>query len=163
MALAKLLCPPLSWPSALGPLHLAALQPSHLDALFTLEHSAHPQPWSRGQLASSLASSHYTWGLWQGQQLYGHVFFTLAADEAELLLLVLSPRLQGQGIAKWLLQQVITQLTPLASQFFLEVRASNHRAIGLYESLGFNHLGERRRYYPDGETALIYGLDLTCV
>jgi ribosomal-protein-alanine N-acetyltransferase len=38
----------------------------------------------------------------------------------------------------------------------LEVRASNHRAIGLYESFGFHQVGRRTRYYTNNnEDAII--------
>ncbi|RRA28422.1 ribosomal-protein-alanine N-acetyltransferase, partial [Cronobacter sakazakii] len=45
----------------------------------------------------------------------------------------------------------------------LEVRASNHAARALYESLGFNEATIRRNYYPtsDGrEDAIIMALPL---
>ena len=39
----------------------------------------------------------------------------------------------------------------------LEVRRSNERAQKLYQSLGFEYVGVRKRYYEDnGEDALIY-------
>ena len=37
----------------------------------------------------------------------------------------------------------------------LEVRVSNDPAIALYRSFGFEEAGVRRRYYQDGEDALI--------
>ena len=42
----------------------------------------------------------------------------------------------------------------------LEVRASNAAAIALYEQLGFQHVGRRRGYYPDGEDACLMNLTL---
>jgi ribosomal-protein-alanine N-acetyltransferase len=37
----------------------------------------------------------------------------------------------------------------------LEVRAGNEPALALYARHGFTPLSRRRRYYPDGEDALI--------
>ena len=46
--------------------------------------------------------------------------------------------------------------------FTLEVRVSNHGAIGMYERFGFRSAGVRPRYYHDnGEDALIMWLDCT--
>ncbi len=38
---------------------------------------------------------------------------------------------------------------------WLEVRAGNVPAIGLYEQFGFIVNGQRKRYYKDGEDALL--------
>ena len=40
----------------------------------------------------------------------------------------------------------------------LEVRVSNEPAIALYRSFGFEEAGIRKRYYGDGEDALIMWL-----
>ena len=42
----------------------------------------------------------------------------------------------------------------------LEVRESNAAARALYESFEMKVVGERARYYRDGETALVYGATL---
>ncbi len=41
---------------------------------------------------------------------------------------------------------------------FLEVRASNSAALALYERAGFQRVGLRRRYYGDGEDAVLMTL-----
>ena len=40
----------------------------------------------------------------------------------------------------------------------LEVRASNQPAMRLYASLGFEHVGLRKKYYQDGEDAVLMTL-----
>lgn len=50
-----------------------------------------------------------------------------------------------------------------AKVIFLEVRPSNHVALRLYDSLGFNEIGRRKNYYPshDGhEDAQVLALQL---
>lgn len=42
----------------------------------------------------------------------------------------------------------------------LEVRTDNEVAINLYTHLGYNHVGIRRRYYTDGEDALVMTKDV---
>ena len=41
------------------------------------------------------------------------------------------------------------------SHVSLEVRKSNLPAIKLYSDFGFEMMGEREQYYPDGEDALV--------
>ena len=38
---------------------------------------------------------------------------------------------------------------------FLEVRESNACAIGLYKKFAFNEIAVRKKYYPDGENAVV--------
>lgn len=45
-----------------------------------------------------------------------------------------------------------------AESVLLEVRASNAAALHLYDSLGFERVGLRRRYYADGEDAVLMTL-----
>jgi ribosomal protein S18 acetylase RimI-like enzyme len=48
-----------------------------------------------------------------------------------------------------------------AQRVFLEVRADNPIAMGLYRSLGFAEIGVREGYYqPDNVDAVIMRLDL---
>ena len=42
-----------------------------------------------------------------------------------------------------------------AEQAFLEVRESNSSAKGLYVAFGFEQMGLRKGYYPDGEDAIV--------
>lgn len=65
------------------------------------------------------------------------------------------PEYQGQGIAKQLFQTVETEArAQKAEQLYLEVRADNHGAIGLYEKLGYQRFGTYPNYYSDGSAAL---------
>lgn len=55
------------------------------------------------------------------------------------------------GIGGKLLKSVFATKTEL----FLEVRESNSRAISFYKKYGFKSVGNRNKYYPDGENAII--------
>ena len=73
----------------------------------------------------------------------------IAADEAHLLNLTISPEWQRKGHGRMLLLHLTSIAnTEFARSFFLEVRRSNSRAQALYESLGFKTIGVRRNYYP---------------
>jgi ribosomal-protein-alanine N-acetyltransferase len=88
----------------------------------------------------------------------------VGADEAQILSLCIDPDLQGRGLGRSLLQQLLNEASSShADSVFLEVRASNLAARNLYESSGFNEIGVRRGYYPaeDGrEDAIILAISL---
>lgn len=78
-------------------------------------------------------------------------------DEAHITLLGIDPRYQRRGLGQWLLLNLLTNACQRhLTRATLEVRPSNSRALALYQNLGFEALGTRRRYYPDGEDALIF-------
>ncbi len=80
-------------------------------------------------------------------------------DEAHITLLVVDSEYQKQYMGTLLLNRLLVGARALGlARSTLEVRQSNHAAIRLYESFQFQCLGERRNYYADGETGLIYWL-----
>lgn len=70
----------------------------------------------------------------------------VAEDEREILNLAVDPAERRQGVARQLLE---TELQRAKMRWFLEVRASNSRAIKLYESAGFRRAGTRDSYYSN--------------
>ncbi|PZU97612.1 MAG: ribosomal-protein-alanine N-acetyltransferase [Leptolyngbya sp.] len=91
-----------------------------------------------------------------GSTLLGLGCYWAILDEAHITVLAIDPRYQRRGLGKWLLVNLLTDANERAlTRATLEVRPSNSRALALYESLGFETLGRRRRYYADGEDALI--------
>ena len=87
----------------------------------------------------------------------GFAAFHHVMDEAELRNMAVDVNRQRRGIARALLAEGIRKLAARGvSRLFLEVRASNQPAIGLYRSTGFTMVNRRRDYYhsPD-EDALV--------
>lgn len=77
-------------------------------------------------------------------------------SEAHLTLLAVDPAYQRRGLGQWLLIQLLGDARQRGlDRATLEVRCSNQVAISLYQRFGFQTLGQRRRYYADGEDALI--------
>ena len=75
-----------------------------------------------------------------------------AVGECHLLNLCVHPDWQGRGLGRRLLLRLFAiGKANNADTAFLEVRASNRRAIALYESEGFCEIGLRRGYYPAGD------------
>lgn len=71
-------------------------------------------------------------------------------DQAELANLAVQPEMRGRGIGSALLDQAISHAGSVgAESLFLEVRASNESAQGLYKSRGFLQISLRKGYYQN--------------
>lgn len=140
-----------------------SLAESDLPAILAIEKRSHITPWREAHFLSSIQGSHHVLGAYCEGQLIGYAVYSIVADEAELLLFVIDEPHQGRGFGKALLAHIIQNLDGKAERLFLEVRASNMPAIQLYETIGFNQVGERANYYslPWGrEDALIFALEI---
>ncbi|MGA3261112.1 MAG: ribosomal protein S18-alanine N-acetyltransferase [Bryobacteraceae bacterium] len=79
-----------------------------------------------------------------------------ATPSAELVSVAVGPACRGQGIASSLMRSTLRRLRlRRVRQFTLAVRASNRQAQALYAKFGFARLRQIRRYYEDGEDALV--------
>ena len=61
---------------------------------------------------------------------------------------------QGKGIGCYLLEEIFRYFNEFKTAY-LEVRASNFRAIKLYRRFGFEPAYRRRGYYRNGEDAIV--------
>ena len=118
-----------------------------LAALVAIDSAAAPFPWSSGQFADSLVS-HRVLVLEEDGEAVGFLIYNRVLDEAELFNVAVDPSRQGRGHGAALVARLIELNRCHASRIFLEVRASNERAIDLYQRMGFIRQGTRKGYYP---------------
>ena len=139
--------------------------PEDFSQLFEIEQAAHLVPWSEGPLRNNQGDKYLNLK-WQAQgEILAFAICQQVLDEATLFNIAVHPKAQGKGIGKQLLSGLIVQLRCRnVLTLWLEVRASNQVAIQLYQSLGFNEVTVRKRYYPtpDGgrEDAIVMALYL---
>jgi ribosomal-protein-alanine N-acetyltransferase len=121
-----------------------------LDAVLAIELQAYPFPWTRGNFVDSLASGYTAQVLYGPQgELLGYFIAMEGVDELHLLNITVAPAAQGQGHARFMLDELCALARARAAQqIWLEVRGSNLRARSIYERYGFRHVGVRRGYYP---------------
>lgn len=75
---------------------------------------------------------------------------------AELISVAVGPAYRGQGIASALMRSTLRRLRlRRVRHLTLAVRVSNRQALALYAKFGFARLRQIRRYYEDGEDALV--------
>ena len=136
---------------------------SDVDSVMYVEERAHSFGWRRQTFLDGL---HRNLECWVVDEPHSHAFtiahavLGIAGDLAELFNISVSPQWQGRGIGRVLLEHMLdrSSLFPIRS-VNLEVRASNDRAIKLYESVGFRQIDVRKNYYrlsgQDREDALV--------
>ncbi len=134
-----------------------------ISEIFIIEKEVSVYPWRERDFIQSVNSSHICVGLQHQNRWIAYAVFSKAAEESELLILGVAKSFQNKGCASLLMEQMEKRLQTSVSEMFLEVRASNIKAINFYEKQGFSCLGERENYYPcrekpnARENALIYG------
>jgi ribosomal-protein-alanine N-acetyltransferase len=100
-----------------------------------------------------------------GRAFAGFIMSRLAADEAEILTVAVSPARKGAGLGRKLLMLHLGRLMALGVKtVFLEVDEGNISAVRLYRRAGFRDAGRREGYYArDGgkpASALVLRRDL---
>ena len=85
----------------------------------------------------------------------------MAPDEAHITSLAVAGEARRRGHGRRLVTGLVALARSLGAEAVtLEVRTSNGAARALYGGCGFEEVGERRRYYTDGEDAVIMTLAL---
>ena len=135
-----------------------------LDGIVQIERAVNPFPWGEEALRDTIASSgHHLISFKEGRAV-GFLLSNFVLDEAQLLLIGVSPDWQGVGVGGQLLKELIGRSQDQGRKLiYLEVRSGNERAIRLYRSLGFIDIGVRRDYYPGlvgREDAIVMSLQL---
>lgn len=128
-----------------------------LDQVLDLEARAFEHPWSPELVARELEQDHSMILVISSEdRVAGFVIAWLVVDELHILNVAVDPSLRRRGLARLLLGELLDRAQRCGmSLATLEVRVSNEAAIRLYEGLGFRTIGLRRRYYADGEDALV--------
>jgi len=136
-----------------------------LTAVLTIEGENYKYPWSESIFNDCLKSSVYScWVCCEDANIIGYSIVSMAACEAHIMNISVTPSAQNIGVGKVLLEHMITIASKKAGTLFLEVRPSNKAAISLYQKRGFNEIGLRKGYYPTEnggrEDAIVLALEL---
>jgi ribosomal-protein-alanine N-acetyltransferase len=137
---------------------LAPMRWWHLPQVHAVEAELFPSDaWSMEQFWQELAQPTRTYLVAvEGDEVVGYAGMFVMPPDADVQTVAVRADRQGHGIARQLLVSLLDDVEGRgATHTLLEVRADNAGALGLYESLGFVRISERRRYYPDGGDALI--------
>jgi len=110
--------------------------------------SSFGEAWKREQCLGILGLP----GVWlslatRDDQVQGFALSRIVVDEAELLLIAVSPQTQGRGTGALLIDETVREAKARgATRLHLEVRDGNP-ALSLYQRFNFTLVGRRRGYY----------------
>ncbi len=137
--------------------------PLDLAAVEVIERAAFSDPWSLQSFRHSLSRTFVRINVAEDNgEVAGYSVLWMAGEECELANLAVDPARRGSGLGTLLLDVAMQEAHAEGSLvMFLEVRASNEVAKGMYARRGFHEVGRRKAYYrnPD-EDALVLRRDL---
>ncbi len=143
-----------------------------LDEVTGIERLIYPYPWTPGNFRDSVRSGYQCWVLNGGEAaeraalpVIAYCVMMQVLDEAHLMNLSVAQSMQRRGLGRWMLRWLMDLAARHGARgMFLEVRPSNTAARDLYRQEGFEQIGLRRHYYPNGnagrEDAVVMRRDL---
>ena len=123
--------------------------PEDVPAAAAIERISFSTPWSENSFYSEVYGKYSIARVdIINERIVGYIIARLSLDEVHLLDLAGCPEFRMRGIARMLMEDVISGLQiNRCKAFFLEVRALNSVALKLYEEAGFRVIGTRKNYY----------------
>ncbi|MDA9322250.1 ribosomal protein S18-alanine N-acetyltransferase [Gammaproteobacteria bacterium] len=140
---------------------ISLLDINDLEEAYEIEVLTNPSPWSIDNFKSSFEVGHHGLVCKEDNKMLGFLIFSPIKPEAHLLSIAVIETQQYKGIGSLLLKSMISQCKAMGiNQVFLEVRASNEKAIGFYQKYGFKKDAIRENYYSGDtpEDALLMSL-----
>ncbi len=144
------------------------LCPEDLTAVVGIETRSFEQPWQRQTIAGEMASPEARAYVMRFQDqafrstVAAYIFLRILLDEVHIMKVAVAPECRRAGLAHRLTAKALSEARREGCRrAILEVRVSNTAAIRLYDRLGFETIGTRKRYYgPSGEDALVLAKNL---
>ncbi|MBR2870557.1 MAG: ribosomal protein S18-alanine N-acetyltransferase [Clostridia bacterium] len=131
-----------------------------VDCIVQLQNSCFPDGWDKKMLLDGLNNGLLGIVAIDNDEILGFITYSKNIDFAEINDILVAPAFRRQGLAKQLLNRIELLLKEKTQKIFLEVRESNFPAINLYKSAGFKQISVRKKYYSDGENALVMQKEL---
>ncbi|MBI1922431.1 MAG: ribosomal protein S18-alanine N-acetyltransferase [Geobacter sp.] len=134
------------------------MREADIEQIIKIESASFPRPWTRDHFLQELRSPHAfpLVAMISENVVAGYVCPMQLLDEGHILDIAVRPDCRGMGIGRLMAEKVLDECRKRGAEFVsLEVRPSNTAAISLYEGLGFVVTGRRKRYYENGEDAVL--------
>ena len=122
-----------------------------------IERECFSDPWNISMIESTTSLAGFIgYVVEDNGEIVGYIGSSYIFEDGEILLVAVKGDYRRKGYAEKLILTLFETLKNLnVEHIFLEVRKSNLPAKKCYEKCGFSVIGERKRYYSDGEDALI--------
>lgn len=122
-----------------------------LDQVMEIEQDLFSVPWTREGFFTFLTRDHAMFLVVEEKgKILGYCGLLMVLDEGDITNVAVKRERQSEGIGNFLMESLIRLAADLGVKtIHLEVRAGNEKAIRLYERVGFNRDGIRKKYYTD--------------
>ena len=126
-------------------------------AISELEKLCFAYPWSEEMIIETASNDNFSgFVVIEDEKVVGYAGAVYAADTADIALVAVSPDYLRRGYGYALVCSLSEELFSTGIEnIFLEVRASNSPAFGLYRKCGFIPVGIRKKYYENAEDAIV--------
>ena len=95
-------------------------------------------------------------GVQENNRLIGVITFSKGLESIDIEDVAVLPERRRKGVASSLIEAVKTSAKESGiKKILLEVRSSNEGAIALYQTQGFGKISTRKKYYKNGEDAIV--------
>ncbi len=125
-----------------------------IEQVLNVEKQSFTLPWSREAFFNELNHNEYAvyMVIEDEGKIAGYCGAWIVIDESHITNIAILPEYRGQKLGEALLRKMIEiSISMGVIRMTLEVRVSNAVAISLYEKLGFQKGGIRKRYYTDNQ------------
>lgn len=123
-----------------------------IEQVLEVERQSFTLPWTREAFSNELNFNQYAVYIVieDNGKIAGYCGSWVVIDESHITNVAILPEYRGKKLGEALLRKMIEISIGMgAIRMTLEVRVSNAVAISLYEKLGFQKGGIRKRYYTD--------------
>jgi ribosomal-protein-alanine N-acetyltransferase len=127
-----------------------AMRAEDVDTVVEIETEAFSSPWRKETFTDLIGRPGLELLVMEHAQegVVGYAVLWCILDQGELANVAITPRMRSMGLGTRLLSRVLDIARDRGvEKVFLEVRASNARALDLYRRFGFTDVGLRRGYY----------------
>jgi ribosomal-protein-alanine N-acetyltransferase len=127
-----------------------------IPAVHRIECSLFPDPWPERSFRTEVMDRKisFPYVAEANDTIIGYIICWYYLKELHIGNIAVAKSDQGKGIGKFLLKKILESFHDYQIAY-LEVRENNTVAINLYQSFGFIPTYRRRRYYPNGEDAIV--------
>lgn len=114
------------------------------------------ESWTMEQFQEIFNNNNYlTFAVFEGIKLCSYCIVLESADDFNILSIATDKNNLNKGFATKLIEHLIKLGNDCNKTISLEVKSKNINAINLYKKLNFKQVYIRKKYYKDGDDALI--------
>ncbi len=122
-----------------------------LERVLEIERGSFDDPWTGQAFEAFLGQPAVRFAVADEGAVDGYIIYSLVCGEAEIYNIAVAPESRRRGLGRELLGAALEN----AGTAFLDVRAGNLPAIALYRGFGFKEIGLRKKYYGNGDDAVL--------